>query len=175
VELLFPHLQAALGDPLTILFTALRVAVIYLLLLLFLHLSGKRILGQLTPFDLVTLLLISNAVQNAMIGPDNSLVGGITAAAVLLGLNRWVSQSSLRRILKGHPILLIHEGKVLEANLRRENVNLEELLTALREHGCSRPEEVSSAVLELDGTISVIPFKEAVVHRLRKVRSSRNR
>ena len=68
------HLREALGDPLTLVFTLIRVGVVYAVLLLFLRLSGKRVLGQMTPVDLLTLLLLSNVVQNAMIGPDNSLL-----------------------------------------------------------------------------------------------------
>ena len=81
VDNLIPHLQEALGNGWTVTFTALRVAAVFVVLLLFIRLSGKRVLGQFTPFDLVTLLLISNAVQNAMIGPDTSLTGGLIAGA----------------------------------------------------------------------------------------------
>lgn len=176
MDALLPHLRDAAGDPLTILFTGLRVAVVYGVLLAFLRLTGRRVLGQMTPFDLVTLLLLSNAVQNAMIGPDNSLVGGLLAAGVLLAMNRWVSRTTLlRRAIEGHPVLLVYQGRLLNENLRRENVDVEELLTALREHGVSDPSGVAMAVLELDGTISVIPAGEGQVRRLRKVRSSRNR
>lgn len=172
---LLPHLQSLLGDGLTVLFTALRVASVYGLLLWLLHLAGKRLLGQMTSFDLLTLLLISNAVQNAMIGPDNSLAGGLLAAALLLGLNRLVSRSKLRSILESEPSILIQQGEVLYERLHAEDVSEAELMTALREHGLERPAEVSSAVLEADGTISVVPAKGAVVRKLRRVKSSRNR
>ncbi|WP_243029526.1 DUF421 domain-containing protein [Thermus altitudinis] len=168
-------IREALGDPFTVLFTLLRVAVVYLVVLVYLRLSGKRILGQMTPLDLLTLLLLSNAVQNAMIGPDNSLVGGLLGAGLLLVLDRLLSQSTLRRSFLGHPTLLLHDGKPLPENLVREGVDLQELMAALREHGVGRLEDVLSAVLEVDGTISVVPKDHVLPKRLRKIRSSRNR
>lgn len=169
------HLREALGDPLTILFTLVRVAVVYLVLLTFLRLSGKRVLGQMTPLDLLTLLLLSNVVQNAMIGPDNSLIGGLLGAGLLLSLDRLLSRVPLGRSFLGHPTLLVHDGKPIPENLAQEGVDLEELMAALREHGIPRLEDVLSAVLEVDGTISVVPRDHSVPKRLRKVRSSRNR
>ncbi|GLV49257.1 DUF421 domain-containing protein [Thermus sp. LT1-2-5] len=169
------HLREALGDPLTLAFTLLRVAVVYLMLLVFLRLSGKKVLGQMTPLDLLTLLLLSNVVQNAMIGPDNSLVGGLLGAGLLLALDRALSHSRLRRSLMGEPVLLVHEGRPVWEHLRREGVELEELMAALREHGVVRLEDVLEAVLEVDGTISVVPKDHLEPKRVRKVRSSRNR
>ncbi|MBW6394035.1 DUF421 domain-containing protein [Thermus sp. PS18] len=169
------HVREVLGDPTTVLFTLLRVAVVYLVLLAYLRLSGKRVLGQMTPLDLLTLLLLSNVVQNAMIGPDNSLVGGLLGAGLLLALDRLLSQSPLRRSFLGHPTLLVHDGKPIPDNLLREGVDLEELMAALREHGVGHLEDVLSAVLEVDGTISVVPRDHLLPKRLRKVRSSRNR
>jgi len=170
------HLQAALGDGLTILFTGLRVLTVYAVILFFLRLTGKRVLGQFTPFDLLTLLLLSNAVQNAMIGPDNSLTGGLLAAAILLLANRWVAANTkLRESLEGEPALLIRDGQVITETLRREGVSEKELQAALREHGLDNPQEVAAAVLEVDGTISVVPAQGHTIKRLRRVKSSRNR
>ncbi|MEZ0348070.1 MAG: YetF domain-containing protein [Thermus sp.] len=169
------HLREILGDPLTLAFTLLRVAVVYLVLLLFLRLSGKKVLGQMTPLDLLTLLLLSNVVQNAMIGPDNSLLGGLLGAGLLLLLDRVLSRSRLRRSFMGEPVLLVHEGRPVWDHLRREGVELEELMAALREHGVARLEDVLEAVLEVDGTISVVPKDHLEPKRVRKVRSSRNR
>jgi uncharacterized membrane protein YcaP (DUF421 family) len=169
------HLREALGDPLTLVFTLIRVGVVYAVLLLFLRLSGKRVLGQMTPVDLLTLLLLSNVVQNAMIGPDNSLLGGLLGAALLLFLDRLISRSPWRRGMLGEPTLLVHEGKPIPEHLAWEGVDLEELMAALREHGLMNLEDVLAAVLEVDGTISVIPKDHLVPKRLRKVRSSRNR
>ena len=169
------HFQEALGNGWTLIFTVLRVATVYGVLLWFLHAAGRRVLGQMTPFDLLTLLLISNAVQNAMIGPDNSLTGGLLAALILLFINRRVSHSRLRGALESDPTLLIQQGKILEANLLREDISHAELMAALRQHGLEHLEEVGSAVLEADGTISVVAQKSQVVRRLKRVRSSRNR
>ncbi|WP_288010306.1 YetF domain-containing protein [Kyrpidia sp.] len=176
MQMLFSHLWAAVGDGWTILFTAIRVTVVYVVLLGVLRWMGRRLLGQMTPFDLVTLLLLSNAVQNAMIGPDNSLVGGLLGALILLVWNRVISRrTKLRRFFEGAPVVLITRGRVVEEHLRREGIDLEELLAALREHGVDRIDAVDAAVLEMDGTISVIPQSSPTIHRLRKVRSSRNR
>jgi uncharacterized membrane protein YcaP (DUF421 family) len=169
---ILPHLQLALGDLLTVLFTALRCVAVYGVVLLLLRFTGRRVLGQLTPFDLVTLLLLSSAVQNAMIGPDNSMVGGLVGALGLLLVNRWVSRNrQIRRSLEGHPTLLIRQGQVHTKNLEREGVSLSELKAALREHGVPGPEDVATAVLEMDGTISVVPRGHDAVHRLRSVRT----
>ena len=139
-----------------------RSAVIYLFLLLAFRFTGKRQVGQLTPFDLVVLLLISNVVQNAVIGNDNSVGGGIVGAVTILMLNAAVVEVTyrskrLRHWLESEPTLLIHNGKVLEANLRRERVTRDDLLGALRRSGLIEPEQVRFAVLEENGVISVVP------------------
>jgi uncharacterized membrane protein YcaP (DUF421 family) len=140
----------------------LRTTIVYLVILVGLRIAGKREIGQMAIFDLVMLLLISNAVQNAMIGPDTLLTGGIIAAAVLLAVNFLVARlrlyiPGLRRIVEGSPTLLVLHGKVLDRNLRREGLDQDALGTALREHGISDLGEVEMAVLEIDGSISVIP------------------
>lgn len=169
------HLRDLVGDPLTVLFTALRVAAIYGILLLLLQLAGRRVLGQMTSFDLLTLLLLSNAVQNAMIGPDNSLLGGVLGALVLLGINRLISRSGLRKVLENHNLVLINNGQIIAEHLRQADITEDELGTALREHGVAEAREVSMAYLEPDGTISVVPAKDGQIKHLRKVKSSRNR
>jgi len=148
-----------LGHPL--LDIVVRCLVIYLTLLVGLRLMGKRQVGQLTPFDLLLLLLLSNAVQNAMIGPDTSLVGGLVAAATLFGLNfvvARVARSSGRAatLLEGTPTLLIRDGDFLEEHLVREGISRSDILRALREHGVEDPSTVRSAILEVDGSISVL-------------------
>lgn len=169
-------LEALFGSGPTLLFTALRVSVVYFVLLGLLYLGGRRTLGQLTPFDLVTLLLISNVVQNAMIGPDQSLAGGLLGAAVLLMLNHVVAASGLlRRWLERDPVMLVYQGQVNLEHIRREGVSLADLEAAVREHGLADLTRVETAVLEMDGTISVIPKAPAQTKRLRKVESSRNR
>jgi uncharacterized membrane protein YcaP (DUF421 family) len=144
----------------------LRTIVVYLAILVGLRLSGKREIGQMTVFDLVVLLLISNAVQNAMVGPDTSLTGGILAAVVLLVLNALIARLRLRspllrRWVEGTPTLLVLHGEVISQHMRREGIDEESLLAALREHGVAEISAVEMAVLEIDGTISVVPVGEA--------------
>jgi len=138
-----------------------RTFVIYALILIGLRLTGKREVGQMTPFDLALLLLIANAVQNAMTGPDTSLIGGIAAAGTLFTVHALLSRlvwkhRGLRQAVAGNPALLIHRGSVVRRNLDKEHVSLEELRQALREHGIAEFVEVYSATLEVDGSISVL-------------------
>lgn len=141
----------------------LRSVVIYLFIILAFRFSGKRQVGQLTPFDLVVLLIISNVVQNAVIGNDNSLGGGIIGAVTILALNYAVVEIAyrskrMRRLLEFQPTLLIHNGRILDEHLRRERVTLDELLAALRRNGVVEPRQVRFAVMEENGGISVIPY-----------------
>jgi uncharacterized membrane protein YcaP (DUF421 family) len=168
-----PALTRALLD------VAVRTAVVYLALLVGLRLTGKRQVGQFTPFDLLLLLLLANAVQNAMVGPDVSLLGGLVAAATLLALNGIVAALARRtkgaeRLLEGTPTILIRHGGVLDQSLTQEGISREDLLRALREHGIDDPKLVRSAVLEVDGSISVLREDEAPpvskYHRIRGVR-----
>jgi uncharacterized membrane protein YcaP (DUF421 family) len=143
----------------------LRTGIIYLLVLIGVRLSGKREVGQMTPFDLTLLLLLSNSVQNAMTGPDTSLTGGAVAACTLLVLNYGVaavsgSNRSLRRLIQGEPSLLVHDGKVIESHMVRERVSMDELHRALREHGINSCDQVALAVLEVDGSISCLKYDE---------------
>jgi uncharacterized membrane protein YcaP (DUF421 family) len=143
----------------------LRTGVIYLLVLIGVRVSGKREVGQMTPFDLTLLLLLSNSVQNAMTGPDTSLLGGVIAAATLLILNYLVADVSggsrrFRRMIEGQPTLLIHDGKIVDAHMSKEHVSLDELHRALREHGISGCDQVALAVLEVDGSISCLKYDE---------------
>jgi uncharacterized membrane protein YcaP (DUF421 family) len=144
-----------------------RTAAIYMLVLLGVRLSGKREVGQMTPFDLTLLLLLSNAVQNAMTGPDTSLAGGAAAAATLLGMNYTVAELSgmnrrFRKLVQGSPSLLVHDGNVLEVHMAREHVSMDELMRAIREHGIGSLREVALAVLEVDGSISVLKYDDVV-------------
>ncbi|MGH9530351.1 MAG: DUF421 domain-containing protein [Terriglobales bacterium] len=142
-----------------------RTAVIYLLVLLGVRLSGKREVGQMTPFDLTLLLLISNAVQNAMTGPDTSLSGGVAAAATLLVVNYFVAELSgsnrrFRKMVEGQPSLLIHDGEIISAHMAKEHVSMDELERALREHGIGTYHDVALAVLEVDGSISCMKYDD---------------
>ena len=155
-----PALTRALLD------VAGRTAIVYVALLVGLRLTGKRQVGQFTPFDLLLLLLLANAVQNAMTGPDESILGGLVAAGTLLALNGLVAAVSWRtrgaaRILEGMPTILIRHGQVLEPNLVKEGISREDLMRALREHGVEDLELVRSAILEVDGAISVLREDEA--------------
>jgi uncharacterized membrane protein YcaP (DUF421 family) len=143
----------------------LRTIVIYLVVLVGVRLSGKREVGQMTPFDLVLLLLISNSVQNAMTGPDNSLVGGIAAAITLLLMNYGIAELSggnrrFRKFVEGQPTLLVHDGQIITAHLAKEHVSMDELERALREHGVNSYHDVALAVLEVDGSISCLKYDE---------------
>jgi len=153
----------------------LRTAAIYVVILVGLRLAGKREMGQMTVFDLVVLLLIANAVQNAMVGPDTSLLGGVLAAAVLLILNAIVARlrlrwPRLRRVIEGSPALLVLHGAVLPDHLRREGLDPETLEEALREHGVAKVADVEMAVLEIDGSISVVPSTSETHHIRRPVK-----
>ena len=143
----------------------LRTTVVYVLVLIGLRLTGKREVGQMTPFDLVLLLLLSNSVQNAMTGPDSSLNGGAVAAATLLLLNYAVAQIAsksrrARKLIDGEPRLLVHDGKVLTGNLAKEHMTLDELHRALREHNVFDCKDVALAVLEVDGAVSVLRYDD---------------
>jgi uncharacterized membrane protein YcaP (DUF421 family) len=157
----------------------LRTTVIYLTVLIGLRLTGKREIGQMTVFDLVVLLLLANAVQNAMVGPDTSLIGGILAAVVLLVLNTAVARlrlrwPRLRRLIEGSPTLLVLHGEVIADHLRREGLDQETLEAALREHGVSTLDDVEMAVLEIDGSISVVPAGGETKHVKRPLKYLRH-
>jgi len=164
----------------TLLDVALRTSVVYLALLVGLRLTGTRQLGQMSTFDLVLLLIIANAVQNAMVGPDTSLAGGLVAAGVLIGWHRMVDWWRLRsrgfaRLLAGEGIMLIHNGAILHEHCVRAGITRDELLQALREHGVAQVEDVMLAVLEPDGAISVVRYDdirpgERPHHRIKALR-----
>jgi len=148
---------------------AARTGVIYILVLFGIRLTGKREVGQMTPFDLTLLLLLSNSVQNAMTGPDNSLVGGLVAATVLLVLNYLLAELSglnrkFRGVIQGSPTLLIHNGQLISAHCAKEHVTVDEVERALREHGVGTIGEVALAVLEVDGSISVLKYDDVPGH-----------
>jgi len=138
-----------------------RCLAIYLFIIVALRVFGKKELAQLSVIDLVFILLISNAVQNAMVGPDVTLLGGIVAAGSLFVMNyilKWLLFKSKRasELLQGISILLIYKGEIQRHNLSSAEITVEELETAVREHGVSSIKEVNLAMLEVDGNISVI-------------------
>jgi uncharacterized membrane protein YcaP (DUF421 family) len=151
---------------------AAKTAIIYLFLIVGLRLLGKRELGQMSLYDFVMVVILGNAVQNSMLGTDVTLGGGLVAAVVLLLMNRGFNElirasSRVEHLLVGEPVLILHDGAVLEGRMRRNGITLDQLMAALREHGFEKPEECHLAVLEVDGTISVVP-RGAPVHRTKR-------
>jgi uncharacterized membrane protein YcaP (DUF421 family) len=145
----------------------LRSVVVYGFLLVAFRVAGKRQLGQMTPFDLIVLLIISNVLQNAAIGNDSSLGGGLLGAAVIIVLNGLIAWTTFRckrveRIVEDAPTILVKHGHVLRANLAREFVSMAELRAALRKEGIASLTEVRYAILEEDGHVTVIPRRATV-------------
>lgn len=137
-----------------------RSVIVYGVLIVLLRITGKRQVGQLAPFDLVLLLVLSNAVQNAMNGGDNSVIGGIISAVTLIGLNYTVGYLTYRSkrlevLLEGQPEVLIHNGKLFEKVMARAQLTHHELNAALRQEGCVSVTDVHCAILENNGTITV--------------------
>ncbi|MBI5837455.1 MAG: DUF421 domain-containing protein [Candidatus Eisenbacteria bacterium] len=137
------------------------------------RLTGRRQLGQMTPFDLVLILLISNAVQNAMVGPETSVLAGLVAAGTLLALNYGTgmltrNHRTIRRVLEGEPVVLVMNGKFIPANMAEAELTEELVLQAIREHGFESIGKVHTAILEIDGTISVLPSEDHYLRRTRR-------
>lgn len=153
----------------------IRTSVVYLLIVLGLLLLGKKELSQMSVTDLVFILLISNSVQNAMVGSNSSLSGGLIAALVLFILN-YVFRilnfryGFFRHLVEGEPVMLVYQGFVKEENLKKEQITKDELMAAIREHGVERIEDVSLAMLEIDGNISVLSegFSKKSLHKRKK-------
>ncbi len=139
-----------------------RTAIVYLCLVLGFRIFGKREAGQLSTLDLVVLLVIANAVQNAMVGENTTLAAGLVAAFVILALDRGLHALTdrskiLHDTLEGEPVLLVEDGRILEDHLRHEGISLRELGVALRQSGLLTAEEARFVFLETNGQISVIP------------------
>ena len=150
---------------------ALKTLVVYVFLVVGLRLLGKRELGQMSLYDLVLVIILGNAVQNAMINNDNTLGGGIVAGTVLLLANRVLNTVIVRsarteRLLVGEPVLIVSDGVALPA-MERQRVTRDQLDAALREHGYDSLDGIHSVILEVDGTMSVIP-RQATVMRTRR-------
>ena len=153
----------------TVLEIVARTTLVYVLVLIGIRLTGKREVGQMTPFDLTLLLLLSNSVQNAMTGPDTTLLGGATAAVVLLLLNFLLAELSgvnrrFRKMIQGQPTLLIHNGECITPHMAKEHISMDELNRALREHGVACAGDAALAVLEVDGSISVLKYDDVPNH-----------
>ena len=144
---------------------ALRTSIVYVCLVVGLRVLGKREAGQLSTLDLVVLLVIANAVQNAMVGENTSLFAGLLAAAVILFLDLLLHAAAdrweiLRNALDGEPTILVDHGRILVDNLRREGITDRELAVALRQNQLLSPEEALYVFLETTGQISVIPRRD---------------
>ena len=150
--------------PLPLLEKLLRPVIIYLVLILLLRLFGKRELAQLNPFDLVVLLSLSNTVQNAIIGDDNSITGGVIGAFGLLGINWLVvktlySSPRLTRMIEGRETVLVRDGKIDQKAIRRESLTHKELMEVIHRQGFEHLSQVRQCVLEPNGTFYVEPFE----------------
>ncbi len=138
-----------------------RAVVVYVVLLAMIRLSGKRTMGQFTAFDMLLIVLLGNAVQNALLGKDTSMTGGLLLAATLISLNWLVGFATSRsktaeRILEGAPVLLARNGTVYRDVLRRELVSRDDFTKAMREAGCSDISRVRLALLETNGQITIM-------------------
>ena len=156
------HDMFVLGLP--ILEKILRPVLVYLFLIIGLRLSGKRELAQLNPFDLVVLLTLSNTVQNAIIGDDNTVTGGVIGATSLLVINYLVvrflyDHRKLDQLVEGRADLLIQDGKVIGSRLKRELITKEELAAAARKQGFESLSEVRQCILEPGGTLTFVAKK----------------
>jgi uncharacterized membrane protein YcaP (DUF421 family) len=141
----------------------LRTLVVYVFLLIGLRLGGKRELGMLNPFDLVVLLVLSNTLQNAIIGPDNSVFGGLFGAATLLAINYLVvrylfTHPKLERYVEGSAVILIQEGKINRRNMRRELITDDELKSRARLQGIEDLASVKCARIEVGGALTFVPM-----------------
>lgn len=164
----------ALIPSLSVLQIVVRTAVIYIFIVVAIRIFGKREIAQLSITDLVLILLISNSVQNAMVGVDVSVAGGLTAALTLFVVSfifgkLFYNSKKLTGLVEGHPVMLIYNGKEIEENLKKVEITREELEAVVREHSIDKIEDVDLAILEIDGNISVLSddFKHRSVRRRR--------
>jgi len=168
--LISPVIDHMFQLPLPILEKLLRPVIVYLVLVLLLRLFGKRELAQLNPFDLVVLLSLSNTVQNAIIGEDNSVTGGLIGAFSLLAINWLVVRvlfrsKRLTRALEGRATLLVHNGQVDKKALERESLTREELLDVIHRQGFDNFHQVHKCELEPNGTFYVEAFDPSAADR----------
>ncbi len=159
----------------------LRTVVVYVAVFALLRAAGKRELGQMSVPDLVVILVIANAVQNSLNGGDVSLTGGLVAATTLVALNVLLDRVGrhlpfFSRFVVDEPTLLLQDGKPLMEDMDREGVGLDEVEMAAREHGIIDLADVTAAILESDGSISIIPKQGGKMHRShRRIRQFRQR
>ncbi len=151
----------------------IRGIVVYTTLILLLRMTGKRQIGQLSPLDLVLLLILSNAVQNSMNGGDNSLIGGLILAVTLVGLNYLVGlvafkSRGMENAIEGRPQVLIHDGKIFEDTMLDAKLTRAELDSVLRHQGYFELKDIKLAILETNGTVSVQGYNEKPRTRTRQ-------
>ena len=151
----------------------IRPVLVYLFLVVAVRLAGRRELAQLNSFDLVVLMMLANTVQNATIGNDNSMVGGLIGVSALLLVNYAVTRvlyqhPRLDRVIEGEPVVLVRDGQVLRERLAQQAITEGELMEAIRKQGLGSVDQVAQVVLETGGVISVVPrmTTEARLHRL---------
>jgi len=165
-----PMLDHMFQLPLPFLEKLLRPVIVYLVLVLLLRLFGKRELAQLNPFDLVVLLSLSNTVQNAIIGDDNSITGGVIGACSLLAIN-WIvvrilfSSPKLTRLLEGRAAVLVRDGQIDKKALQRESLTHEELIEVIHRQGFEHVHEVKKCELEPNGTFYVEAFDPSIADK----------
>lgn len=140
---------------------ALNSSVVYVCIVLFIRIFGKKELSQLSVIDLVFILLISNSVQNAMVGNNSTLAGGLIAALTLFALNTILrllvyKYKPVQKFIEGIPVTLIYKGSPIIRHLNEEKITMEELEATVREHGVEKISDVDLAILEVDGNISVL-------------------
>ena len=150
-----------------------RSFIIYAVFFVGLRLFGKRELGQFTVFDLVLVLLVANALQPAITGPDNSVTGGVIIIIVLLLINRGVAMLRNRwpafdRLIEPPPTVVCQNGEVIKENLEKEGLSVDDVEMALREHGVEKLSDCHLAVLENDGSISVVSKDSPQSYRRRR-------
>lgn len=155
----------------------LRSLAVYVFIILAIRIFGKKELSQLSITDLVLILLISNAVQNAMVGPDSSLAGGLIAALTLFILNYIIKIISFKSktfssLLEGEPVMLVYKGFIKKDKLKSEKITLDELNAVVREHGLEKVEDAELIMLEKDGSISVISkeLKNQTIHKRKRIK-----
>ena len=139
-----------------------RGLLVYIFLILILRATGKRQIGQMSPFDLVLLMVLSNAVQNSMSGGDNSVTAGLILAVTLVAANWIVGKittysKTMESLIDGNPQILFNNGKVYDSTLSSAQITRQELMAAIHKAGYAEMDQIRAAILENDGTISVIP------------------
>jgi uncharacterized membrane protein YcaP (DUF421 family) len=137
---------------------------VYFFIVIAIRLFGKKELAQLSVVDLVFILLISNSVQNAMVGPNATLTGGLVAASSLFFVNYLLKYLQYRfpkfgKVVEGETIMLVYKGKILQKNMKDAKITEDELMEAIREHGVAAVKEVDLAIMEVDGNISILSDK----------------